>query len=90
MITVFAVISVIMFLYCAFATKERIVSQDHEGVKMSVMLKDAVKNDQWIVCMVAMFLDCIPSFVRGAALIYFGKYVMHMPDSQNTFLLALS
>lgn len=89
-ITVFAVISVIMFLYCAFATKERIVSQDHEGVKMSVMLKDAVKNDQWIVCMVAMFLDCIPSFVRGAALIYFGKYVMHMPDSQNTFLLALS
>ncbi|HDS2562294.1 TPA: MFS transporter [Klebsiella aerogenes] len=89
-ITIFAIMSVIMFFYCAFVTKERIVPQNHETAKISVMLKEAIKNDQWIVCMIAMFLDCIPSFVRGAALIYFGKYIMHMPDSQNTFLLALS
>lgn len=89
-ILIFAVMSVIMFWYCAFVTKERVIPQNHSNVKMSTMLRDAIKNDQWIVCMVAMFLDCIPSFVRGATLIYFDKYVMHMPDSQNTFLLALS
>lgn len=89
-ITIFAVLSVIMFVFCASVTKERIVPQDHEATRMSVMLREAIKNDQWIVCMIAMFLDCIPSFVRGAALIYFGKYVMHMPDSQNTLLLAVS
>ncbi|CAK7192339.1 Inner membrane symporter YicJ [Commensalibacter sp. Nvir] len=89
-ILIFAVMSVIMFWYCAFITKERVIPQNHTNIKMSIMLRNAIKNDQWIVCMAAMFLDCIPSFVRGATLIYFGKYVMHMPDSQNTFLLALS
>ncbi len=89
-ITVFAAISVVLFFFCALTTKERIIPHDYSEAKLSIMLREGLKNDQWIVCMVAMFLDCIPSFVRGAACIYFGKYVMHLDDMQTTFFLALS
>ena len=48
-----------------------------------------VKNDQWFVSTSLMFLDCIPSFVRGAASIYFAKYVLGFDDVAASIFLTV-
>lgn len=87
-ITIFAVIAVILFVFCVLTTKERITARANNEESILHIIRQITKNDQWVVCVFAMFLDCIPSFVRGAACIYFAKYVMGLDDLQTTLFLS--
>lgn len=87
-ITIFAIIAVILFVFCVWTTKERITAKANNDESILHIIRQITKNDQWVVCVFAMFLDCIPSFVRGAACIYFAKYVMGLDDLQTTLFLS--
>lgn len=87
-ITIFAVIALVLFAMCIFTTKERIYPQE-EQPGLIASFKTIMHNDQWFVSMSLMFLDCIPSFVRGAASIYFAKYVLGFGDAAATAFLTV-
>lgn len=87
-ITIFAVISLFLFVFCVATTRERITPKSNAGESIFAIIRQITKNDQWVVCVFAMFLDCIPSFVRGAACIYFAKYVMGLNDYYATLFLS--
>lgn len=87
-ITIFAIISLFLFVFCVATTRERITPKSNAGESIFTIIRQITKNDQWVVCVFAMFLDCIPSFVRGAACIYFAKYVMGLNDYYATLFLS--
>lgn len=87
-ITLFAVIAMVLFVFCIISTRERIYP--HEEQKGLIEnFKTIMHNDQWFVSISLMFLDCIPSFVRGAATIYFAKYVLGFGDAGATAFLTV-
>ncbi|MBU3844120.1 MAG: MFS transporter [Candidatus Anaerobiospirillum pullicola] len=89
-ISLFAVIAVFLFFFCFFYTRERIQPRPEEvGEPFLASFKKIIHNDQWLVSISLMFLDCIPSFVRGAVSIYFAKYVLGFDDIAASMFLTL-
>ena len=89
-ISIFAVIAVFLFFFCFFYTRERIQPREDEiGESFFTSFKKIIHNDQWLVSISLMFLDCIPSFVRGAVSIYFAKYVLGFDDFAASVFLTL-
>ena len=86
-ITIFSVISVFLFIFCVTTTKERIIPKTNTESVFKI-IRQICKNDQWVVCILIMFLDCLPSFVRGAASIYYAKYILGLNDLYVTAFLA--
>lgn len=87
-VSLFAVIALVLFYFCFASTTERVQPQHDEQESLVQSFKKISKNDQWFVCMALMFLDCMPSFIRGAASIYFAKYVLGFDDIGATAFLA--
>ncbi len=87
-ITLFAVIAMVLFAFCVFSTRERIYPQEEQKGLLN-NFRTIMRNDQWFVSISLMFLDCIPSFVRGAATIYFAKYVLCFGDAGATAFLTV-
>lgn len=89
-VSIFALIAIVLFAFCFFYTKERIVPPaDAPRESFIQSFKTIVHNDQWWVCITLMFLDCIPSFVRGAVSIYFAKYVLGFNDAAASLFLTV-
>lgn len=89
-VSIFAVIAIVLFVFCFAFTKERIVPPaDAPRESFMQSFKTIMHNDQWWVCITLMFLDCIPSFVRGAASIYFAKYVLGFDDAAASLFLTV-
>lgn len=89
-LSIFAVLAVFLFFFCFFYTRERIMpTADQAAETLGQSFKKIVKNDQWFVSTSLMFLDCIPSFVRGAASIYFAKYVLGFDDVAASIFLTV-
>ena len=86
-ISIFAIISVFLFIFCVLTTKERIIPKSNND-SIFTIIRQICKNEQWVVCVFTMFLDCLPSFVRGAACIYFAKYILGLSDVYVTAFLA--
>lgn len=87
-VSLFAIISLVLFAFCFFSTTERVQPQHEQNLTLVESFKRMCHNDQWFVCMSLMFLDCMPSFIRGAASIYFAKYVLGFGDAGATAFLA--
>ena len=87
-ISIFAVIAMVLFAMCFFFTKERIYPKEEQKGLID-NFKTIVHNDQWFVSTSLMFLDCLPSFIRGAASIYFAKYVLGFGDAAATAFLTV-
>lgn len=89
-ISIFAVIAIFLFFFCFFYTRERIQPREDEiGEPFLKSFKKIIHNDQWLVSISLMFLDCIPSFVRGAVSIYFAKYVLGFDDFAASIFLTV-
>lgn len=89
-ISLFAVIAIFLFFFCFFYTRERIQPAPGEIPEpLMVSFKKIMHNDQWFVCITLMFLDCIPSFVRGAVSIYFGIYILGFNEVEASLFLTL-
>lgn len=88
-VTLYSVLALVLFVFCFRTTRERVEPQNENNDGILTNLKNALKNDQLIVCSLGMFLDCFPSFVRGAVAIYFAKYIMHLNDWMSTLFMSL-
>ncbi len=89
-VSIFGFIALILFFFCFTSTTERVKAQHEQNESIITSFKKMCHNDQWFVCMALMFLDCMPSFIRGAASIYFAKYVLGFGDGVATIFLAAS
>lgn len=89
-VSIFALIAVFLFFFCFFYTRERIQpAADAPRESLIESFKKISHNDQWWVCMALMFIDCMPSFIRGAASIYFAKYILGFDDVAASMFLTL-
>lgn len=86
-VSLFGIIALLLFFFCFKTTTERVKPQQENHESLIQSFKRIAKNDQWFVCMTLMFLDCMPSFIRGAASIYFAKYVLGFSDIGSTAFL---
>ncbi|HCD1257279.1 TPA: MFS transporter [Citrobacter amalonaticus] len=87
-ITLLSIIAVLMFYFCFFTTKERIVSPPiNAGFKgMLGDLKDIWKNDQWRVVSVLTVFTIIGTSVRGGVMMYYVTWIMESPKVFSIFL----
>ncbi len=87
--TLFALMGLAMFLTCFYTTRERVkaLQENEEGIFRSFI--SILKNDQWVICAAGMFLDCVPSFIRGGAIIFFAKYVMQLNTTWITLFMSI-
>ncbi|MBB3114155.1 GPH family glycoside/pentoside/hexuronide:cation symporter [Paenibacillus phyllosphaerae] len=88
-ITLFSIVSVIIFLIVYRNTKEHVTdteSQHHEKLSIGAMVKLLVRNQPWVVST----LFALVTFLRiGAAVpltIYFSIYVLHKPNLVSVLL----
>ena len=89
-VSLFGLIALVLFFFCFRTTHERVQPQHDVNESILASFKHIMKNDQWFVSMALMFLDCMPSFIRGAVAIYFAKYVLGFNDIAATVFLTLS
>jgi len=66
----------VLFLFCFFTTKERVVykvARQPLGEQIAVLLK----NDQWLVLAGACVTGTIGYVIRGSVAVYYAKYYLH-------------
>jgi len=86
-IIIYAVVSFIILMNCAFTCKERVgVEQKNTGFKESI--KCAVKSKSWIVLCIISFLSFMANTLRGQSCIYYAKYCLGL-ESWATILLTV-
>ena len=89
-ISLFALLAIFLFFFCFFYTRERI--QPRPGMEkesLTESFKKIIHNDQWLVCITLMFLDCMPSFIRGAVSIYFAIYILGFDEIAASLFLTV-
>jgi GPH family glycoside/pentoside/hexuronide:cation symporter len=72
---VMAVMGVVLFLFCFFTTRERVV---HKVQRQSLpeQIKVLMKNDQWLILCAVCVTGTIGYVVRGSVAIYYAKYYL--------------
>lgn len=72
---VMAVMGVLLFLFCVFATTERVV---HVVEKQSLVaqVKVLMRNDQWLILCAVCMTGTVGYVVRGSVAIYYAKYYL--------------
>lgn len=85
--TLFAVLSVGMFVYTFANTKERVVSPPPQKGSLGRDLGDLKSNAPWLVLFFVAFLNLTNTGMRGGAGIYYFKYVVGQEASLGTFNL---
>ena len=73
---IFAVLSVAMFLYTFWNTKERVVSPPQEKGSLANDLGDLKSNIPWLVLFFVAFLNLTNVGLRNGAGVYYFKYVV--------------
>jgi len=85
--TLFAVLSVGMFIYTFANTKERVVSAPSAKGSLGADLGDLKSNGPWLVLFFVAFLNLTNTGMRGGAGIYYFKYVVGQESAIGTFNL---
>lgn len=86
-IMIYAVISFIILMNCAFTCKER-VGFDQEKIGFKESLKCAVKSKSWMILCIISFLSFMANTLRGQSCIYYAKYCLGL-ESWATILLTV-
>ena len=71
---IFAVISVVMFLFTFAKTRERVEPPRNQDTSLKKDLKGLVQNKPWMVLFFAAFLTLANVGMRNAAIVYYFKY----------------
>jgi len=85
--TIFAVLSVGMFVYTFANTKERVTSPAPEKGSLGRDLGDLKSNGPWLVLFFVAFLNLTNTGMRNGAGIYYFKYVVGQESAIGTFNL---
>lgn len=85
--TIFAVVSVAMFIWTFANTKERVVTPPPAKGSLGLDLKDLTRNGPWLVLFVVAFLNLTNTGMRNGAGIYYFKYVVGNEAAIGTFNL---
>lgn len=85
---VFAVVSVVIFLYTFARTKERVQPPAGQDTSLGRDLRDLFRNGPWLVLFFAAFLTLANTGLRNGAGIYYFKYVVGSESSLGIFNLA--
>lgn len=73
---IFAVISVVMFLFTFFNTKERVAPPAAQKSSLGGDLRDLFRNGPWLVLFFAAFLTLANTGLRSGSGVYYFKYVV--------------
>jgi GPH family glycoside/pentoside/hexuronide:cation symporter len=84
-ITLFAILSVLIFWFTYATTKERIQLPKHSA-KIGSDLKELLKNVSWIVLAISCIIILIGLVARFASIIYYVKYYMGRGDEPVFFI----
>ncbi len=82
---IFAVISVGMFLYTFFNTRERVVSSASQKSSLTDDVRDLGRNGPWMVLFFVAFLNLTNVGLRSGAGIFYFKYCVGSETSLGTF-----
>ena len=85
---IFAVVSVVMFLYTFFNTKERVAPPAGQDMSLGRDLRDLFRNGPWLVLFFAAFLTLANTGLRSGSGVYYFKYVVGDFAGLGTFNLA--
>jgi len=85
--TIFAVISVGMFLFTFFNTRERVVAPPVQPGSLKLDLLDLKSNGPWLVLFLVAFLNLTNTGMRNGAGIYYFKYCVGHESAIGTFNL---
>ena len=85
--TIFAVLSVGMFVYTFANTRERVTSPAPEKGSLGRDLGDLKSNGPWLVLFFVAFLNLTNTGMRNGAGIYYFKYVVGQESAIGTFNL---
>lgn len=85
--TIFAVISVGMFLYTFLNTRERVQAPANQKTSLRLDLRDLAANRPWLVLFFVAFLNLANVGLRSGAGIYYFKYCVGREASLGTFNL---
>jgi GPH family glycoside/pentoside/hexuronide:cation symporter len=73
---IFAVVSVVMFLYTFFNTRERVSPPADQQSALGVDLRNLFRNGPWLVLFFAGFLALANTGLRSGSGVYYFKYVV--------------
>ncbi len=82
---IFAVISVGMFLYTFFNTRERVMSPASQKSSLVDDIRDLTRNGPWLVLFFVAFLNLTNVGLRSGAGIFYFKYCVGSETSLGTF-----
>ncbi len=71
---IFAAVSVGLFLFTFFSTRERVVTPPQQQGRLGEDLGDLLRNTPWLVLFVVAFLNLTNTGLRNAAGIFYFKY----------------
>jgi GPH family glycoside/pentoside/hexuronide:cation symporter len=83
--TIFAVVSVAMFIWTFANTRERVVSPPAKQGSLALDLRDLTRNGPWLVLFLVAFLNLTNTGMRNGAGIYYFKYVVGREHALGTF-----
>jgi GPH family glycoside/pentoside/hexuronide:cation symporter len=83
--TIFAVVSVGMFIWTFANTRERVVTPPPAKGSLGLDLKDLTRNGPWLVLFFVAFLNLTNTGMRNGAGIYYFKYVVGNEQAIGTF-----
>jgi glycoside/pentoside/hexuronide:cation symporter, GPH family len=84
---IFAVLSVAMFFYTFWNTRERVVAPPQQKGSLGKDLGDLKSNGPWLVLFFVAFLNLTNTGMRNGAGIYYFKYVVTNESAIGTFNL---
>lgn len=73
---IFAVVSVAMFLFTFFNTRERVAPPAEQKSSLGADLRDLFRNGPWLVLFFAAFLTLANTGLRSGSGVYYFKYVV--------------
>lgn len=73
-IILYSALTILLFLFTFFTTKERVVPKKKENNKVTVDLKDLVSNKPWIILLIAGIFTIFYVSIRNGAIAYYFKY----------------
>jgi glycoside/pentoside/hexuronide:cation symporter, GPH family len=82
---IFAVVSVAMFLFTFFNTKERVAPPAEQKSSLGSDLRDLFRNGPWLVLFFAAFLTLANTGLRSGSGVYYFKYVVGDFDGLGSF-----
>jgi GPH family glycoside/pentoside/hexuronide:cation symporter len=84
---IFALLSIILFLFCFFTTKER-VEHVVEKIPFSKQIKLLFKNSQWRILFFVCFVGTVGYVLRNSVALFYAKYYLGGDAKIQSYFLA--